>query len=103
MDETTIAVVQVLLVVCGWLTSATIGALIGRTNGNVGVGVGLALFGPLGWLIVACMKDDRKEEVSLRKMMRCPQCAELVKKEALKCRYCGHEFRPESLKLLNNP
>ena len=114
MDETTVAVVQVLLVVGGWLTSATIGALIGRTNGNVGTGVGLAIFGPLGWLIVACMKDERADEAALlrksvkrdgkwvRVWMKCPQCAEIVKNEALKCHFCGHEFRPETLKLLNN-
>lgn len=116
MDESTIQALQFLLVGCGWLTSATIGALIGRASGNVGSGALLGAFlGPLGWLVAACMKDDRQDEVALLRksvkrdgkwvltMMKCPQCAEVVKAEALKCRFCGHEFRPESLKLVSNP
>jgi hypothetical protein len=96
--------VEIVWIVSGWLTSATIGALIGRINGNVGIGaISGAFLGPLGWLVVACMKDERKEDLKLSHMMKCPRCVELVRKEALICRFCGHEFRPESLKLLSNP
>jgi len=28
-------------------------------------------------------------------MKKCPQCAELVKREARVCRFCGHEFYPK--------
>jgi hypothetical protein len=30
-------------------------------------------------------------------MMKCPECAELVKKEARVCRFCGYEFYKKPL------
>ena len=29
-----------------------------------------------------------------RNTKKCPQCAELVKLDALRCRHCGHDFTP---------
>ncbi|EPT9728114.1 DUF2116 family Zn-ribbon domain-containing protein [Vibrio cholerae] len=31
---------------------------------------------------------------------KCPDCAELVKEEAIKCKHCGYEFKKKSKKLM---
>ena len=50
----------------------------------------------LGALNVLLTKPDKKaaEEniLSSGEMKKCPSCAELIKVEAKKCRYCGEEF-----------
>lgn len=36
-----------------------------------------------------------KNKIELGEMKRCPECAELVRKEARICRFCGYEFYPK--------
>lgn len=50
----------------------------------------------IGWIICLFMAlgDKGMNAKSNRKGARkCPQCAEWVKKEALICRFCQHDFR----------
>jgi hypothetical protein len=64
----------------GWIFCILIGALIGQYKGRVGSGVVWSLLlGPIGWLIVALMKDLRR---------KCPHCAEAIKPEAKICPHC---------------
>jgi hypothetical protein len=63
-----------------------VGALIGRRRGRIGSGVFWGvLFGPLGWLIVALLKDLRP---------KCPHCGSAFVAGASRCCHCGGEIRP---------
>lgn len=54
--------------------------------------VGL-IFSLLGILLIAVMQPNteavEQEALSSGSMKRCPHCAELVRREAVKCRFCG--------------
>lgn len=52
----------------------------------------------IGGVIALAVKADQAEldRRALREGMRkCPQCAELVRVDARKCRYCGSDLQPQ--------
>lgn len=51
---------------------------------------GIALVASL--IILGISAPLVRTEKAAKESKKCPHCAELVKKEALKCRFCGHEF-----------
>lgn len=55
------------------------------------------LFLPVAWPASFLIRPTQKviEQEGLKKgdLKRCPECAEVVRREALKCRYCDHEFK----------
>lgn len=88
-------------VVCGALSMA-----VASDKGRSGCGWGILgfLFGPLGLLAAAMMspnaqaKQAQTERVGLESgaLVKCPMCAETIKREARKCRFCGTEIsRPD--------
>jgi hypothetical protein len=69
------------------------------TEGGAGYGTFLfaIVLGPaISLLLVALLPSRRKaiesSKISAGDVKKCPDCAELVKSEARKCRFCGHEF-----------
>ena len=89
---------EVLLVI--WLLCGVASAIILSNKGRDGCG-GFALgflLGPIGIVIALVMQADHKEmenrSLSAGDMRKCPSCAELIKVEAKKCRFCGSDLPP---------
>lgn len=86
------AVVIVLWILCGVLAAVIASSKGG--SGGLGFLVGF-LLGPFGIILAFFMGDDQAKaasEVAAGTSKKCPRCAELVKPEALVCRFCGNEF-----------
>jgi hypothetical protein len=73
-----------------------IGAILGERKGQPFGGFLIsALLGPIGVLIVLLSKaeTDAIEKRQRREGMRkCDHCAEMVKGDAIVCRYCGRDI-----------
>jgi hypothetical protein len=52
----------------------------------------------LPWAILLKSKKGEPEKRRvLEEMKKCPECTELVKKDARVCRFCGYEFYPKPI------
>lgn len=79
-----------------WLMCALLGGLL---NGGIGFVLGL-IFGPLGVIAAGFLRTPETPATapstppSHADERKCPDCAEWVKREAIKCRFCGAQLEP---------
>lgn len=81
-----------------WLAFGVAGGMIMSKKGRSGCG-GFALgffLGPIGLIIALVIGIDHREleqrSLESGKMRKCPTCAEVIRVEAMKCRYCGTDL-----------
>lgn len=81
-----------------WLLCGIASAAIANSKGRSGCGWFLLgiLFGPFGFVVAALPSMKTAPRAPTPKThVQCPDCAELILKEARKCKHCGCKVIPD--------
>lgn len=84
-----------------WFLCGLASPFVAASKGRSFVGwliLGL-IFGPIALLLIAvagkdeakALKQQQRAGLQDRKLRQCPSCAEIIKVEAVKCRFCGDD------------
>jgi hypothetical protein len=93
---------MILVVVVFWVFFGVVSASIASARGRSGFGWFLLgiLFGPFGLVVAflptaeATRQEQARQQGLAPGWRKCPFCAEVVREEALVCRYCQRELLP---------
>lgn len=92
-----------------YIAASALTGIIASNKGRSGVSIFLLslVFSPLIGLLTALIISANTREMDLKKInsrefRRCPFCAELVRPEAIVCRYCSNQIEQESSSDIEN-
>lgn len=79
-----------------WLVGSILVAHLASKKGQSGIGMLFVslLLSPLFGFIFLLMLEDKTDQMKIKNKAykKCPKCAELIKYEAVKCKFCGESL-----------